>query len=129
LPREISSNTTFTAQWQDDTPAPVTYTTTAQVARGVSGGSWYLSLSITYQGSSRAVQTNGITILDSAINEGTSVTISAPSSVNFDGNPYTFIRWRVNGVNQSDGVTSITRTINANTFFEPVYEPFGLGGF
>jgi hypothetical protein len=108
-------------------PPPPTYTTSAQIARGVSGGSWFLSLSITYRGSSRAVQTDGITILDSAIAEGTSVTLSAPSSVNYNGNPYTFIRWRVNGVDQSQGVTSITRTINANTFFEPVYEPFGLG--
>jgi uncharacterized repeat protein (TIGR02543 family) len=130
VPTTITSNTTFTAQWQDDTPAPVTYTTTAQIARGPSGGSWFLSLSITYRGSSRAVQTNSTTILDSDIAQGTSITISAPSSVNYNGNPYTFIRWRVNGVNQSDGVTSITRTINANTFFEPVYEPFGFeGGF
>lgn len=178
VPTTINSNTTFTAQWQDDSPPPqcpaagtvldtfcigvdlyeeradgncgstnvlvesnsttcgytppvqpTTYTTTGQVQRGPSGGSWFLSLNITYRGSSRSISTSSATTLDSAIAGGTSVTVSAPSSVNYNGETYTFVNWRVNGADQSGGVTSITRTVNANTSFNPLYEPFGLGGF
>jgi len=124
VPTTITSDTTFTAQWEE-VAQPTTYTTTARVARAT--GSWFLSVSITYRGSSRTINTSSITTLDSSIADGTSVTLTAPLSVTSSGLTYTFVRWRVNGVNQSLGTRTITRTINANTFFEPIYEQGGLG--
>ncbi len=132
---DITSNTTFTAQWQDDTPTPTTYTVSAGITRNTQG-SWYLLAPADWESVAGSVSgtttitTMGLTTLTSSVPENGDFTIFVPSSVNYNGETYTFMSWVVNGVNQPQGenLYSIS-SVQGNLTLQAVYETFGLGGF
>ena len=115
-------------------PTPTFFTATSQVVRA-SAGNWFVPVPVQWESTAGGVSgtttinVNSNTQLTNAIPENGDFAIIAPDSVNFDGETYTFIRWRLNSVDQSSGEQFLEiLDVQQNLFLEAVFEQFGLGG-
>ena len=74
---------------------------------------------------SSSINTSGFVNLSTNVTAG-NATFTVPSSFNQDGQTFTFVRFIVNGVNQTASANSITVSVVGNTDVEALYGAFGF---
>lgn len=107
-------------------PEPQTYVVTGQITRA--SGFWFLQAPVTYEGNNITINTTSVTTIDGAVLEDSSLIVSVPSTVAFDNQTYTFIRWVVNNVQQALGQTTLNiAEVTENLTLNALYELGELG--
>ena len=96
-------------------PAASVYTLTTQ-------SSPITSVSITVSPSDNSAQSNGSTNFTRTYNSGTSVSLTAPAAAASGQVDYTFVRWTLDGADQTAGQTSLSVTMSAAHTVVAVYQ-------
>jgi len=96
-------------------PALASYTLTIQ-------SSPITGVAITISPADNSSQSNGTTNFTRSYNSGTSVTLTAPATAANGLVDYTFVRWTLDGANQTAGQTSLQATMSAAHTAVAVYQ-------